>query len=44
MALKFYSSVVKGLQLKVRKFVGLIITFRGVTVEKLVEGGYPHPE
>ena len=38
--LKFYTSVVKGLKLKVRKFQGLIPTFVEVTGEKLVrEGG-----
>ena len=37
--LKFYTSMAKGLELKVRKFWGLIPTFLEVTVEKLV-GGY----
>ena len=34
MALKFYTSVAKGLKLKIRKFWGLIPTFVGVTGEK----------
>ena len=34
MALKFYSSVAKGLKLKVRKFLKLIFVFAEVTVEK----------
>ena len=34
--LKFYTSVAKGLKLKVRKFWGLSSTFVEVTVEKLV--------
>ena len=34
--LKFYTSVTKGLKLKVRKFWGLIRTFAEVTEEKLV--------
>ena len=38
MALKFYTSVVKGLKLKIRKVWGIILTFVGVTVEKLVGG------
>ena len=49
--LKFYTSLSKGLKLKVRKFWGLIPTFVEVTGEKLVggwgEGGFwplPHPE
>ena len=37
--LKFYTSVAKGLKLKVRKFLGLIPTFLEVTGEKLVGGG-----
>ena len=36
--LKFYTSVAKGLKLKVRKFWRLIPTFVKVTGEKLVEG------
>ena len=36
MALKFYTSVAKGLKLKVRKFWWLIPTFVEVTGEKLV--------
>ena len=38
MALKFYSSVAKGLKLKVRKLCELIPTFVEVTGEKLVRG------
>ena len=41
MDLKFYISVAKGLELKVRKFWGLISTFVEVTGEKLVGGGEP---
>ena len=40
MALKFQSSVVKGLKLKVRKFWGLIPTFVEVTGEDLVDRGF----
>ena len=40
MALKFYTSVAKGLKLKVRKFWGLIPTFVEVTREKLVGGSF----
>ena len=36
MNLKFYTSVAKGLILKVRKFWGLVPTFVEVTGEKLV--------
>ena len=39
MALKFYTSVAKGLKLKVTRFWGLITTFVEVTGEKLVGGG-----
>ena len=39
MALKFYTSVEKGLKLKVKKFWWLIPTFLEVTGEKLVECG-----
>ena len=50
--LKFYSSVAKGLKLKVRQFWGLIPTFAEVTEEKqpVGSGGFglpsplPHPE
>ena len=45
--LKYYTSVAKGLDLKVRKFLGLNPTFVEVTGEKLVGGGAfcpPHPE
>ena len=38
MALKFYTSVTKGLKLKVRKFWGLVPKFVEVTGEKLVGG------
>ena len=38
MNLKFYTSVAKGLKLKVRKIWGLIPTFVEVTKGKLVEG------
>ena len=38
MALKFYTSVAKRLQLKVRTFCGLIRTFVEGTGEKLVGG------
>ena len=50
MNLKFYTSVAKGLKLKVRKFLGLISMFVEAPGEKLVgEGGGglfgpPHPE
>ena len=36
--LKFYTSVEKELQLKTRKFLGLILMFVEVTGEKLVDG------
>ena len=39
MNLKFYTSVEKGLKLKARKFLGLILTFAEVTGEKLIGGG-----
>ena len=45
--LKFYTIVEKELELKVRKFWGLIPTFVEVTGEKLVGGHFtlpPHPE
>ena len=35
--LNFYTSVAKGLKLKVRKFLGLILTFVEVPGEKLVD-------
>ena len=46
--LKFYTSLLKGLKLKVRKFWGLIPTFVEGTGEKLVGGPFcptplPHP-
>ena len=43
--LKFYSSLSKGLEQKVRKFWGLIPTFVEVTGENLVGGAFfaPHP-
>ena len=37
--LQFYTSLSKGLKLKVRRFFGLIPTFVEVTGEKLVGGG-----
>ena len=43
MALKFYTSVAKGLKLKVRKFLRLIPTFPEVTEEKLVGGAFLPP-
>ena len=39
-SLKFYTSVAKGLKLKVEKFLGLIPMFVEVTEEKLVGGGF----
>ena len=44
--LKFYTSVAKGLKLKVRKFSRLILMFVEVTREKLVGGTFlpTHPE
>ena len=48
MTLKFYTNLAKELQLKIRKFWGLILTFTEVTGEKLVGVGFltpsPHPE
>ena len=42
--LEFYTSVAKGLKLKVKEFWGLILTFVEVTGEKLVGGPFcPHP-
>ena len=38
--LKFYTSVSKGLKLKVRKFCGLILTFVEVTGEKPLGGAF----
>ena len=43
MALKFYTSLAKGLKLKVRKFCGKITTFLEVTVKKLVGGAFLVP-
>ena len=44
MALKFYTSVVKGLNLKVRKFWGLTPTFIELPEEKLIgRGAFPLP-
>ena len=43
MNFKFYTSVEKGLKLKVRKFYGLIPTFVEVTGEKLVGGPFWPP-
>ena len=43
--LKFYTSVAKGLKLKVRKFWWIIPTFVEITGEKLVGGLFtPHSE
>ena len=39
MTLKFYTSVTKGLKLKVRKFLGLSPTFVEFTGKKLLGGG-----
>ena len=39
MALKFYTNVAKGLKLKVRAFLGLILTFAEVTGRKTERGG-----
>ena len=46
MALKYYTSVVKGLKLKARKIWVLIPTFLEVTWEKLVGVAFvsPYPE
>ena len=41
--LKFYTSMAKGLKLKVRKFWGLIPTFVEVKGEKLVGGLFASP-
>ena len=38
MGIRFYTSVVKGLKLKVRKVSGLSPTFVEITGEKLLEG------
>ena len=43
MALKCYTSVVRGLQLKVRKFLGITLRFEEVTEEKLVGGPFCPP-
>ena len=49
-SLKFYTTVEKGLKLKVRKFWGLIPKFVEIIGEKLVGGAFlpppptPHPE
>ena len=42
-SLKFYTSVAKGLKLKVEKFFGLNPTFIEVTGENLVEGAFFAP-
>ena len=46
MNLKFYTSLSKGLKLKLKKFWGLILTFVKVKGENLVGGAFlpPHPE
>ena len=41
--MKFYTSVAKGLKLKVRRFWGLIPMFVEVTEEKLVGGFFAPP-
>ena len=38
MALKFWTSVTNGLELNIRKFLGLPLTFIEVTEKKLVGG------
>ena len=43
MNLKLYTSVAKGLKLKVKKFLGLVHTFIEVTREKLVGGLFATP-
>ena len=42
-ALKFYTSVAKGLKVKVKKFSGLIPMFVEVTGENMVEGAFWAP-
>ena len=42
--LKFYTSVIKGLKLKFRKFWWLILTFMEVWGQKLVGDLHSHPE
>ena len=44
MGFKFYTSVVKGSKLKVRKFSGLIPMFIEITRRKPVGEDCPHPE
>ena len=45
MALKFYTSLTRGLKLKIRKFWWLVPMFEEVTGRKLVGGLFgPHPE
>ena len=45
MTLKFYTSMAKGLKLKIKRFWGLSLTFVEFTGEKLVGGDLfaPHP-
>ena len=43
MNLTFYTSVAKGLRLKVRRFLGLVPTFVEVTEEKLVQRAFLPP-
>ena len=43
MALKFYTSMAKGLKLKIDKFWGLTLAFVEVTREKLVGGLFGSP-
>ena len=44
--LRFYTSVAKGLKVKLRKFWGLIHTFVEVTEKKMLGGAFlaPHPK
>ena len=44
MTFKFYTSIAKVLNLKVKKCWGVIPTFVELTEEKLVGGSFPHPE
>ena len=40
MDFKFYTNREKGLKIKVRMFLGIILTFVEITGEKLVEGPF----
>ena len=42
MALKFYTNVPKGLELEVKKFYGITLTFQEVTEEKPVVAAFLH--